>query len=102
MTAQAKRPLHIALMIECDGPGGAELMMLDLARELRTRGHSVLPVNLAGGTGWLGERFRAAGFEPTTFELRRAIDLPAVRQLSQLLRDFRTDVVHSHEFTMAI
>jgi glycosyltransferase involved in cell wall biosynthesis len=59
-------------------------------------------VNLAGGTGWLGDRFRAAGFEPTTFELRRAIDLPAVRQLAALLRDFHTDVVHSHEFTMAI
>ena len=102
MTADSGEPHRIALMIECDGPGGAELMMLDLATELRARGHAVLPVNLAGGTGWLGDRFRAAGFAPTTFDLRRAIDLPAVRQLTSILRDFRADIVHSHEFTMAI
>jgi len=102
MSVDTRRPLRIALMIESDGPGGAELMMLDLATELRARGHSVLPVNLAGGTGWLGERFRDAGFEPTTFDLHRAIDFPAVRQLTEILRDFRADIVHSHEFTMAI
>lgn len=102
MTADAAAPLRIALMIECDGPGGAELMMLDLATELRARGHAVLPVNLAGGTGWLGDKFRAAGFEPTTFDLRRAIDFPAIRQLTAILRDFRANIVHSHEFTMAI
>jgi glycosyltransferase involved in cell wall biosynthesis len=102
MSADSRRPLRVALMIECDGPGGAELMMLDLATELRARGHAVLPVNLANGTGWLGDRFRAAGFAPTTFDLHRAIDFPAVRQLTSILRDFRADIVHSHEFTMAI
>lgn len=102
MSADSGRPLRVALMIECDGPGGAELMMLDLATELRARGHAVLPVNLAAGTGWLGDRFRAAGFEPTTFDLHRAIDFPAVRQLTSILRGFRADIVHSHEFTMAI
>lgn len=102
MTANAGGPLKIAMMIECDGPGGAELMMLDLATELRARGHAVLPVNLANGTGWLGARFEAAGFHPATIAIRRAIDLAAVRSLTSMLRDFRADVVHSHEFTMAI
>ena len=89
-------------MIECDGPGGAELMILDLAKELRSRGHAVLPVGLSAGTGWLGARFDAAGFEPASFELRRPLDFAAVRALTTLLRDFRAEVVHSHEFTMAI
>ena len=102
MTTNAGGPLRIALMIECDGPGGAELMMLDLATELRARGHAVLPVNLANGTGWLGARFEAAGFHPATIAICRAIDLAAVRSLTSILRDFRADVVHSHEFTMAI
>lgn len=102
MTSTLDRPLRIALMIECDGPGGAELMMLDLASELRSRGHAVLPVNLANGTGWLGARFEAAGFQPATFEIRSALDPGAVRSLTSILRDFRADVVHSHEFTMAI
>jgi glycosyltransferase involved in cell wall biosynthesis len=95
-------PLRIALMIECDGPGGAELMILELAKELRARGHSVLPVGLSNGTGWLGARFIAAGFEPASFELKRPLDLAAVRALTGILRDFRANVVHSHEFTMAI
>jgi len=102
MSARRTAPLRIALMIECDGPGGAELMILELAKELRARGHSVLPVGLSSGTGWLGARFVAAGFEPTSFDLRRPLDLAAVRALTRILRDFRADVVHSHEFTMAI
>ena len=102
MTARADTPLRIALMLECDGPGGAELMMLDLATELRSRGHTVLPVGLSKGTGWLGARFEAAGFHPATFDLRSPLDFAAVRQLTSILRDFRADVVHSHEFTMAV
>lgn len=102
VSASGEAPLRIALMIECDGPGGAELMMLELAKELRARGHAVLPVGLSAGTGWLGARFRAAGFEPASFELRSPLDLKAVRALTAILRDFRADVVHSHEFTMAI
>ena len=102
MTMPAHAPLRIALMIECDGPGGAELMMLDLATELRSRGHTVLPVGLTSGTGWLGSRFEAAGFHPVAFEIRSPLDFAAARQLTTILRDFRADVVHSHEFTMAI
>ncbi len=102
MSARGEAPLRIALMIECDGPGGAELMILELAKELRARGHSVLPVSLSNGTGWLGARFVAAGFEPASFALTRPLDLAAVRALTSILRDFRADVVHSHEFTMAI
>jgi glycosyltransferase involved in cell wall biosynthesis len=102
MTTPAHAPLRIALMIECDGPGGAELMMLDLATELRSRGHTVLPVGLTSGTGWLGSRFEAAGFHPVAFEIRSPLDFAAARQLTTILRDFRADVVHSHEFTMAI
>ncbi|MEP7086950.1 MAG: glycosyltransferase family 4 protein, partial [Gemmatimonadota bacterium] len=102
MSTSSKAPLRIALMIECDGPGGAELMMLDLATELRSRGHAVLPVNLANGTGWLGARFEAASFAPATFAIRNPVDFAAVRALTAILRDFRADVVHSHEFTMAV
>ena len=102
MSDRVHTPLRIALMLECDGPGGAELMMLDLATELRSRGHAVLPIGLANGTGWLGARFEAADFTQASFELRRPIDFAAVRQLTSLLTDFGANVVHSHEFTMAV
>lgn len=95
-------PLRIALMLESDGPGGAEMMLLQLAGELRRRGHAVLPVGPADRVGWLGERFRERGFEPVTYRLRRTLDWRCLRELVDLLRRHEVQVVHSHEFTMAV
>jgi len=66
--------LRIALMIESDGPGGAEMMVFRLAEELRRRGHIVTPVGPRNGTGWMGEMLRAAGFSEETYWLKRPID----------------------------
>ena len=96
------RPLSIALMLESDGPGGAERMVLQLAEELRRRGHAVWPVGPAHGCGWLAAQFRERGFEPETFSLRRPIDFGCLQGIVDVLRRRRVDVVHSHEFTMAV
>jgi len=96
------RPRRIALPLESDGPGGAETMLLQFAEELRRRGHHVLPVNPAAGCGWLGGEFRKRGFTPATFELHRALDAGTVRGLVRLFSNERIDLVHSHEFTMAV
>jgi glycosyltransferase involved in cell wall biosynthesis len=92
----------IALMLESDGPGGAEQMLLHLAEELRRRGHEVVPVGPATGCGWLAGEFRVRGFEPTTFRLRRAIDPSCVAGLAETFRTRRVELAHSHEFTMAV
>ncbi len=94
--------LRIAMMLESDGPGGAEMMVLRLSEELRRRGHTVLPVGPAHGVGWLGDHFRRVGFTPETFRLKRPIDPGCVRGLMNLFREHRIDAVHSHEFTMAV
>lgn len=99
---RTRAPLSIALMLESDGPGGAEVIVFQLAEELRRRGHHVHPVGPRHGVGWLGARFRDAGFAPETFHLRRPLDWDGVRQLEALFRRLRVDVVHSHEFTMAV
>lgn len=100
MTAMPR--LRIAMMLESDGPGGAEVMLLRLSEQLRRNGHTVLPVGPANGAGWLAERFRLAGFAPEVFRLERPIDPGCVRGLIELFRDHRIDAVHSHEFTMAV
>jgi glycosyltransferase involved in cell wall biosynthesis len=92
----------IALMLESDGPGGAEHMLLHLAEELRRRGHDVVPVGPAQGRGWLAAQFRDRGFDPATFALRRPIDPACVTGLAELFRQRRVDLAHSHEFTMAV
>jgi glycosyltransferase involved in cell wall biosynthesis len=101
-TWSGSRPSSVALMLESDGPGGAERMLLHLADELRRRGHMVCPVGPANGCGWLAARFRERGFDPETFSLRRPIDPSCVRGLADTLRRRDVDVVHSHEFTMAV
>jgi glycosyltransferase involved in cell wall biosynthesis len=98
----ALAPRRIALPLESDGPGGAETMLMQLAEELRRRGHHVLPIGPATGCGWLAERFRERGFQPETFLLRRALDPGTLSGLVRLLQDHRIDIVHSHEFTMAV
>jgi glycosyltransferase involved in cell wall biosynthesis len=89
-------------MLESDGPGGAEVMLLQLAAELRRRGHDVLPIGPDNQSGWLAERFRERGFEPATFSLRRPLDLRCLRDLAHLLRSRGIQIVHSHEFAMAV
>jgi len=49
----ADNQLAIAMMIETDGPGGAEIMVLQLSEELRRRGHIVYPIGPERGKGWL-------------------------------------------------
>ena len=94
--------LAIAMMIETDGPGGAEVMVLQLSEELRRRGHVVHPIGPEKGKGWLSEKLEAQGFDRKTFSLRRPLDWRMLWDLTRMLRKLRVDTIHSHEFTMAV
>lgn len=94
--------LRIAMMLESDEPGGAEMMVYRLSDELRARGHTIVPVGPEHGVGWLGDLFRRGGFVPEVFRINRPIDPSCVRGLVRLFREYRIDAVHSHEFTMAV
>jgi glycosyltransferase involved in cell wall biosynthesis len=99
----AGMPRRVALMIETNGPGGAENMLVHLATGLRRRGVEAVPViPAAEAPSWLEQRFRDAGFEPTTFSIRRPLDFGALSTIRRILLDRAVDAVHSHEFTMAV
>jgi glycosyltransferase involved in cell wall biosynthesis len=100
--AMSIEPLRIGLWLESDGPGGAEFVVFRMAEELRRRGHHVVPMGPATGVGWLGAKFRDAGFAPRVFTIRRALDWACFRDLVTQIRQDRLDLVHSHEFTMAV
>jgi glycosyltransferase involved in cell wall biosynthesis len=89
-------------MLESDGPGGAETMLMQMAEELRRRGHQVLCVGPANGCGWLGEELRRRGFTTDVFTLRSPIDRSCLTGMVEMLRRHDVEIVHSHEFTMAI
>jgi glycosyltransferase involved in cell wall biosynthesis len=90
------------MLLESDGPGGAEYMLIQLAEELRRRGHSIIPVGPAKGLGWLDRVLRERGFDPHRFTLRRPLDWQCLKGLAATLRRSGVDVVHGHEFTMAL
>ncbi len=92
----------IAQMLESDGPGGAELVMLRLSEELRRRGHEIVPVGPVDRVGWLGDRFRERGFTVESFGLRRAVDPSGPRRLAEMLARRGVQAIHSHEFTMTV
>jgi glycosyltransferase involved in cell wall biosynthesis len=94
--------LRIALLGETGGPGGAERMMLQLAVELRSRGHHVVPIGPERRNPWLRTRFGELGFEPRTYTLRASVDPLCFAQIAALIRGARVDVVHSHEFFTAV
>jgi glycosyltransferase involved in cell wall biosynthesis len=77
-------------------------MMLDLAHELRRRGHSVLPLGPTNADPWLHGEFRRAGFDPLTFSVRAPIDPACLASIVRLLHRHRIDVVHSHAFFAAV
>ncbi len=94
--------MKVALAIETDGPGGAESMLLELARELRSTGHDVIAVGPLKGEGWLSSRFAELGIEREAVDLGRSLDGTSIRRLNSIVRKRRLDVLHSHEFTMAV
>jgi len=100
---ETTRPsLRIALMLETDGPGGAENVLFDLAEALRDRGHTVCPIGPEHGNGWLGAKLRASGFETHSFDQTQMLDWRLIRHLKRLFNDLNVDVIHCHEFVSAI
>ncbi len=96
------KPHRIALLLETDGPGGAEVMLLQLADELRRRGHEVIPVGPKGREGWLSSELLRRGYALAQYNLNGPLDLTGYRGLRQILAERRIEIAHSHEFTMAV
>lgn len=90
----------IALMLESDGPGGAESVLFALATGLRERGVEVHAAVLANRQGWLTGRLREAGINLFTPQLAHPLDWHFVRALVEWSRQHQLDLLHGHEFTM--
>jgi len=94
--------LVIAQMLESGGPGGAETVLLQLSDRLIEMGHTVVPVRYDDGETWLNEQFDRRGLSPEYLKLRRPVDPRAVRELAEALSGRGVEILHSHEFTMAV
>ncbi len=77
-------------------------MLLALASELRDQGHEVLGILPAAGERWLWSEFQSRGIPLEELRIRGPADLPAGRRLFEICRSARLDILHSHEFAMAV
>ncbi|MDD3146471.1 MAG: glycosyltransferase, partial [Candidatus Riflebacteria bacterium] len=75
--------------------GGAQFVVLDLARRARCEGHDVEIACFRDGP--LGEILRQEGFVVHILG-EKMLDLPAFVRLMALMRTFRPEIVHSHLF----
>lgn len=78
------------------------MIILEMARELKARGHKVVPIGPAIGIGWLGERLAEYGLQQIAFTKHHPLDPRWIRDLRSIFRTQGVQVVHSHEFSMAV
>jgi glycosyltransferase involved in cell wall biosynthesis len=94
--------LRIAHLIESDGPGGAERVVVQLARTLQAAGAWNMAVLPANGEGWLARELEGSGVTIEYFTPERRFASAFVSWLETTLRRHRIAVAHSHEFSMAV
>lgn len=98
-----ERPPVVAQMLESEGPGGAEIVLLHLCEAMRARGLEVVPIVLTKRPpGWLEAQLAQRGFAPERAEIARMLDLRCARTLVQTLRRRGVTAIQSHEFGSAI
>lgn len=78
------------------------MLVIQLAEELRRRGHTVVPVLPTRLKGWLHDHLEARDFAFETVELVNGSAFGCTRDLHRLFKAHEFDIIHSHEFTMAV
>jgi glycosyltransferase involved in cell wall biosynthesis len=94
--------LRIAQLIESDGPGGAERVVVDLATRLQAAGAETVVFLPARGEGWLAGQLAGSGVDVESFHLESPFSPACARSLAAAFRRRRIDIAHSHEFSMAV
>lgn len=94
--------LRVAHLIETDGPGGAERIVVQLAAALQRDGAANVVFLPADGEGWLARQLEGSGVTIDHFHLQRPVSPQCARLLAQAFRRHRIAIAHSHEFSMAV
>lgn len=87
--------MRILQIINALTMGGAQFVVLDLARRARSDGHDIQIACFRDGP--IGEILREEGFVVHLLG-EKILDLPAFTRLFTLMRGFRPEIVHSHLF----
>lgn len=94
--------VRIAHLIETAGPGGAERMVAELAREQRSRGARTTVFLPDGRETWLGTQLAGADVDIERYHLASPLSPQCVRTLAAGFARHGITIAHSHDFTMAV
>ncbi len=90
---------HILQLIETDGPGGAERVLINLTQRLNRSGNFRVSVGILK-EGWLHDRLIESDVPVHMLPSKHSIDFPFLFALMRLIKTQKVDLIHSHEFTM--
>jgi len=91
------RPLRICQLVRDLDPAGPERNVYELVRRLDPQRYHVKVVALRGGA--MAEPLAEAGVELAVLDVRGRWDLPKLSRLTDTLRTYGTDVLHTHLFS---
>lgn len=86
--------MRILQIVSSSATSGAEHHSIVLSRELKSRGHQVAVV--CPPIPWIIDSLQALGVETHPMDLKAKVGLPALRQVSALLKSQKFDVIHTH------
>lgn len=92
------RARRVGLLIESDGPGGAEQVVAHLAESLASRGDRVWLFVPRDGEGWLRERLRGSSVMVEELPLDGPLSWRGGVALAAALQRHGIDLLHTHEF----
>jgi glycosyltransferase involved in cell wall biosynthesis len=89
-----KRIFRILQIIETAGPGGAEIVFLNIAKNMDRNRFYVIAVLMK--MGWLYNQLLENKIETKIIRSRHSWDLGFLYRLVQICRRFKIDLIHSH------
>ena len=92
----------IAQLIESDGPGGAERMVVEVATSLAAAGCPGVVFVPANAEGWIERELAGSGVTVEHFRLKRPFSPRFSRELAATFRRHNISLAHSHEFSMGV
>jgi glycosyltransferase involved in cell wall biosynthesis len=101
--ASARCPSHrIAQLINTDGPGGAERVVVDVSTALQASGVETVVFLPKDGEGWLERQLAGSGVAVEYYNIESPLSPSSARRLADAFRRHNVAVAHSHEFAMGV
>ena len=97
MTRDPGAPLRVGFVLHVMQVAGAEVLVAETIRQLRSR---IDPVVLClDGVGQLGQRMRSEGVPVVALGRHPGLDLKVTRRLAHEIQARRLEVIHAHQYT---